>query len=233
MTGAWGAVEDRVPAVQRRVKNAKITTGEITDAVQTWATKKVRDRVVLELDVESRVERLSGHLQTVDVRLEASTASVLEVRRVIELGQSLGSRVDPSSTDVLLELLALLRGEVREAEQAVDEVRNFATPAPGETIEGRLLRVAKVLARILVTLSNVDRRIDHFAAKLSEVRAEAWQLKERTSRYILLGSVVCYGILAWIAAGQVALGRCGWRCCRRGRSTAARGAETPTTGPNP
>ncbi len=231
-----GAVEDRLPAVQRRVKDAKITTAEISDTVQTWATKKVRDRVVSELEVESRVEKLSGHLQTADVRLEASTESVLEVRRMIELGQSLGARVDPASMDQVLELLAALQAQVQQAEQAVDEVRKFATPAPGETIEDRVLRIAKVMARLLLTLSDVDRRIDHFAARLSEVRADARQLKERTSRYILLGSVVCYALLAWAAAGQIALGRCGWRLCRRGRSPAAQGTETPTTpttGPDP
>ena len=146
---------------------------------------------------------------------------------MIELGQSLGARVDPTSMNELLELLAVLRGKVQEAEQAVEEVRQFATPDPGEAIEDRLARVAKVLARVLLTLSDIDRRLDRFAARLTEVRAEARQLKERTSRYILWGSVVGYGLLAWVAAGQVALGRCGWRRCRLDRTPAGRAGPHP------
>lgn len=214
-----GAVQDQVPTLRERVEDSKVTTAEITEAVQAWAAKKVRNQVVSELEVELRVERLAGHLQAAELRLDASTEAVLDVRRVIELGQSLGAGVDPASTDEMLELLAALRGEVHQAQQAVDEVRRFATPGPGESITDKLARVAKVLARILLTLSDVDRRLNQFAARLSDARADARQQKEQTTRYLLWGSVVCYGLLAWVAAGQVALARCGWRCCRRRRST--------------
>jgi len=211
-----GAVQDRVPVVQQRVKDAKFTTAEITDAVRGWAGKKIQERIVTQLEIERRVETLSGQLQAAALRLDASTEAVLDVRQVIELGQSLGASVDPASTDEVLDQLALLRGKVQQAQQTVDEVRRFAAPGEGESLEDRLVRVAGLLARILLTLSDADRRLDDFAARLSEVRADTRQLKERTSRYLLLGSVACYALLAWLAAGQAALCGWGWRrflCC--------------------
>jgi hypothetical protein len=228
-----GAVQDRLPVAQRRVKDAKVTTAEVSEVVRAWAEKKVRDRIVSELEVETRVEKLSGHLQSANLRLDASTEAVLGVRRVLELGQSLGARVDPASMDEVLESLASLRAGVQQAEQAVDEVRRFATPGPGESVEDRLIRVAKVLARILLTLGDVDRRLDHFAVRVAGVRTDAQQSKARTSRYILWGSVVCYGLLVWAAAGQVALCRCGLRRCRRGRSTADSQGTRPLPGSEP
>src|SRR5438105_794586 len=66
-----GAVQDRVPVVQQRVRDSKVTTAEITEAVRGWAGKKVQDRVVSELEIERRVEKLSGQLQAADLRLEA------------------------------------------------------------------------------------------------------------------------------------------------------------------
>jgi hypothetical protein len=218
-----GSVQDRLPLVQQRVRDSKITTAEITEAVGAWTAKKVQDRIVSQLEIESRTEKLSAQLQAAELRLDASTEVVLDVRRVIELGQNLGARVDPASTDEVLGLLASLRGTAQQAEQAVDGVRRFATPAAGESVEDRLARVAKVLARILLTLVEVDRRLDEFATRLAEVRGAARQSRARTSNYITLWSVVCYGLLAWVAAGQVALCHWGWSHCRRGRLPTGQG----------
>jgi hypothetical protein len=212
------AVEGRVPVVRKRVRESKVTTEELTAGVREWAATKAQDRVVERLEIERRTEKLSGQLRVVDLRLEASTEAVRDVRRVLDLAQGLGARVDPASTDEVLELLASLRGSVQQAEGAVDGVRGFATPG-GESVGDRLTRVAKLLARILLTLSEVDRRLDDLAARLAAARADARQLKTRTSTAIVLGAGVCYGLLAWVAAGQVALCRWGGSRCRRGRST--------------
>jgi hypothetical protein len=219
-----GVVWDRVPVVQQQVRDSKITSAEITGAVREWASKKAQDRVVSRLEIEKRAEMLSGHLRAADLRLETSEEAVRDVRQVLELGQSLGTQVDPTSMDEVLERLASLRDTVQQAERTVDGVRGFATPGEGESVEDRLARVAKVLARILLTLSEVDRRLDEFAARLSEVRSDARRLQARTSNYILWGSVACCGLVAWVAAGQAALLRWGWSRCRRGRSPTGRAA---------
>jgi chromosome segregation ATPase len=213
--GGLGRVQDRLPVVQQRVKDSKVTTAEVAEVVRTWTAKKVQDRVVSKLEIENRVGKLAEQLQAADLRLEASTDTVHDVRRAMEFGQSLGAQLEPASTDRVMDLLASVQGRVQEAEQTVEEVRRLAASDPRESFEDRLLRVATVVARILLTLSDVDQRLEDLANRVAEARSNAPQLKARTSRYITLGAIVCYVILLWAAIGQVALCRWGWSCCRR------------------
>jgi len=203
-------VQDRMSIVQQRVRESKVTTTEVTERVLEWGAKRGQDRIVSQLQIESRVETLSGHLRAVDLRLEASREAVRDVRQMLELSQGFGAKIDPASTDAVQELLASLQDTLQQAEQAVDSVQKFVTPADEDSVEDRRAKVAKLLARVLVTLSDVDRRLDDFAARLAEIRAAAQQGKSRTSHYIVLGSVVCYGLLAWGVAGQAALSWWGW-----------------------
>jgi hypothetical protein len=146
--------------------------------------------------------------------IEDSADSVRDLREVLELSRSLGARVDPASLNQVLDTLASVRIRVQEAEQTVAEVRGFATAVGGESDENRAARVLKLLARVLVTIGEISPRLDSLAARISETRADAQQLKARTSSYILWAAVGCSVILAWIAAGQLALcvwGRNRWR----------------------
>jgi hypothetical protein len=217
-----GVVQDRLPVVRQRVRDSKVTTAEMTEVVQEWSAKETRDRILSRLEIERRAERISGHLRSVDLRLEATTETVHNVRQVLELAQNLGAGVDPASTDAVLEVIASLRSTVHEAEQSIDGVRQFATSSGGESAKDRLSRVAKLLARILLTLSEVDGWLDDQAARLSEVRADARQLKSTTNNYLVMGSFACYGLLLWSAAGQAALSGRGWNLYRRSRSPAGR-----------
>lgn len=198
-------VQDRMPIVQQRVKESKITTDEVTGAIREWAAKKSRDRIVSELEIESRVEKLSGHLQAADLRLEASRETVRDVRVLLELAHGLGARANPASTDAVQELLVSLQDKLQQAERALDGVRKFAAAAGDESVEDRRAQVVKLLVRIQLTLGDVDRRLDDFAARLSEAQAEAREAKARTSHFIVWGSVACYGLLVWGMAGQAAL----------------------------
>jgi DNA repair exonuclease SbcCD ATPase subunit len=190
----------------------------LSAAVREWAANDAKDRVVAALQIEARTAALAGNLQAADARLDASAMAMGDIRRLLDLAQSLGGQVDPTSTDQVLELIAALRGQLNEAEQAVEEVRRFANP-DGGTIEQRVAQIAKLLARVVLTLSEFEARLDEFATRLTEIRGEARQLQEQTSNYILLGAIVCYALLAWIAAGQAAL--CWWGVMRCRRRTAA------------
>ena len=213
-------VQDRIPIVQQRVRESKVTITDVTQAVLEWGAKKGQDRMVAQLQIESRTEKLSEHLRTADLRLEASREAVRDVRQVLEISQSLGAKVGPTSMDVVQERLVSLQETLQQAERAVDGVRKFATPG-GDPVEDRPGQVANLLARILLTLSEVDRRLDDFTARLSEVRAEVRQGKARSSHYIVLGAVVFYGLLAWVGAGQAALSWWGWSCFRRSEANRA------------
>jgi hypothetical protein len=216
---ALGRVQARLPVVQQRVRDAKVTTSEVAEVVRAWTAKKIEDRVVSKLEIESRVETLAGHLQAADLRLDASTEAVLDLRRVIEFGQTLGAHLDPASTDRVVALLASLQGTLQEAEQTVDQIRSFTNTGPGESFEDRLVRIARLVARIVLTLSDVDQRLEDLTTWVGDLRDNARQLNARTSHYILLGAIVCYVILIWVAVGQFALCRWGLRCWRREKMT--------------
>jgi uncharacterized phage infection (PIP) family protein YhgE len=207
-------VQDQIPLVQHKVKDAKITTGDVSEAFREWGAKKAKDRIVSRLQIESRAEKLSGQLKTVDHKLESSKDAVRGVRQMLEISQDLGARVDPTSMDTVQERLESLQESLQKAERAVDTVRKFAEDDP---VEDRLTQVAKLLARVLLTLNDVDQRLDDFAAKLSEIRMQAQQAHATTSHYIMLGAVACYALLAWIGGGQAALIWWGWSCFRPGR----------------
>ena len=214
------SVQERIPIAQQRVRQAKLTTDEISEGLRGWATKKAQERVVEKLEIDRRAAQLAGHLQAVDLRLDASTMAVRDVRQLLELGRELGADVDPAATDDVLALLASLRGSLTEAEQTVAEVREFASP-DRESPEERLIRIAKLLVRVLATFVEVDSQLNRCSARVSELRADAQQLKERTSNTILRVALVCYGLLAWMAAAQTALFRWGWILLRRGRPPTA------------
>src|SRR5262245_21880213 len=61
-------VQERIPVAQERVRQAKLTTDDITAALRGWATKKAQERVVAKLEIDSRAAQLAGHLQAVDLR---------------------------------------------------------------------------------------------------------------------------------------------------------------------
>jgi hypothetical protein len=199
------ALQDRIPVVQTKVKDARLTMAEVTAAFQEWGAKQARERIVSQLQIESRTEKLSERLQTLDLMLDASHEAIHDVQQMLEVSQSLGVRVDPASLDAVLERLVSLRESLRQTERAVDGVRQFAE---GDPVQERLAKAAKLAARILLTLSEVEDRLDDLARRLAEVRTQAELANARTSRFILWGSAVCYCLLAWMGAGQATL--CWW-----------------------
>ena len=209
-----GAVEDRVRRTQERVEQSRSTTSDITLGLRNWATRKVEDRLITQLEVEARTAKLAGQLNAADLWLESSADSVRDFQQVLELGRSLGAEVDPASLEEALATLASIRGQLQEAEQSVAEVRELARGVAGESDQTRVARILKLLARVLVTITEIGPRLERLAARIADTRADARQAKVRTSNYILWTAIGCTVILAWIAAGQLALcvwGRNRWR----------------------
>jgi DNA repair ATPase RecN len=217
-----GAVEDRVRHTRQSVEKSRITTSEITHSLRDWATRKVEDRLVTQLEIEARTEKLAGQLLAADLWLDSSADSVRDFQQVLEVGRSLGAEVDPASLDDALETLASIRGRLQEAEQSVAEVRGFAIAVRGESDENRTARVLKLLARVLVTITEIGPRLERLADRVASARVDANEAKASTSAYILWTAIGCSGILAWIAAGQLALCVWGRQRWRRGATPADR-----------
>lgn len=220
------AAQDRIPVARQRVQQAKLTTDDVKDALGAWARRQAEEefleRLAAKLEIDRRADQLAGHLNAVDLRLDASEMAVRDVRQLLEIGQNLGADVDPTATDDVLELLASLQAQLKETQETVNEVRRLTDTHP-KSVQDRLARVVKLLARVVATFADIDSRLDRCAARLSELRANAQQLHEKTSRWILQGALVSYGLLAWMAAAQAALARFGFQLCFRRR--------TPTSAP--
>lgn len=211
-----GTGEERVRRTRERVEQSRITTTEITQAFREWATRTAEERLVIQLEIEPRTEKLAGQLRAADLWLESSADSIRDVQEVLELARSLGARVEPASLEPALDTLALVRAEVQEAEQTIAEVREFETPG---LEENRAVRVLKLLARVLVTLSEAGPRLDRLSDRISEAQANSQQAQRKASSGILWAAVGCSVILAWFAAGQ--LGLCVWgrNCWGQGLTT--------------
>jgi len=214
------SAQDRVRSVQERVKESKITSTEIGQSLRDWGTRRAKESLVSRLEIEGRVEKLAGHLQTADSWLEVSAESIRSVQQVLEMGNSIGAPLDPASLEEVLENIKSLRRTLQQTERAVDEIRAFMANKEGESEENRLSRVTKLLGRILVTIGEIDTRLEESVTRLSELQIDAHQLKATTSAYILVTIIGCYVLLAWIAAGQAALCLWGWTNCCPSRSRA-------------
>jgi hypothetical protein len=109
---------------------------------------------------------------------------------------------------------------LREIESSINGVSEFTVNRVGESEENRLSRVFELLGNTELTAGAIDTRLEDTANRLSQMQADAQQLKASTSNYILVTAIGGYLIFAWIAAGQAALCLFGWKNCSRRRSSA-------------
>ena len=202
------AVQERVPAVRARVQQSKITADDVGAAVTRWASVETRERAVSSLEIEARTSTLASHLRAADDRLDASALAIQGVRQLLAVPELLGAEVNGDAAERAQELVTTLRSKLREAEEIVAEVQRFAAD-DGGPVESRFLQITKALARIVLTLSDVDQRLDDFTARLNEMRNGAHERREHRSRQFRIGAIAAWTILTWIAVAMVALGAYG------------------------
>jgi hypothetical protein len=207
------SAEERIAVAQKRAKDSRITSSEIGDKLRIWRAREAKERLASLLEIDGQAEKLTSQLETVDLWMDTSAESIRGVQRALELARLAGADVEPESLNDVLEKVVSLRETLQQAAQTVDVIRDFATGKQSEADNNRLLRVTRVIARLLVTIGDIDTRLEEFVMRLSQLRTRAQQLNEKTTNYILLTTVGCYFILAWIGAGQAALCRCGWQNC--------------------
>jgi chromosome segregation ATPase len=213
------SAQDRIRGVQKRVRESKMSTGKIAQNLRDWSKSRAKERLVSTVEIQQRADKLAGHLQTADQWLVTATETIRGLQHVLELGAVLGAPVDPLSLEKVLDELTSIQGRLQDTEQPISDVRDFAVDRAGESEENRLSRVLKLLASTELATGAINTRLEDSVTRLSQMQTEAQQLKTRIGNYILRTTIECYLVLAWIAAGQVALCLCGWRNCRRSRSS--------------
>jgi hypothetical protein len=214
------SAQDRVHRVQKRLRESKISTSEITQSLRDWSKSKAKERFMSTVETERRADKLAGHLQTAQQRLETATESIRGIQDVLELGAGVGAPVDAMSLEKVLEALTSIQDRLQETERSVNGIRELAVNQVGASEDNRLSRIFRLLSNTEVIAGAMDDRLEDSLARLSQVQADAQQWQARISHYILLTTLAGSMLLAWIAAGQAALCLCGWKTFRRNPSTA-------------
>ena len=216
---ALAASRDRVLDAQKRVQESKITTEDVRQGVENWARREATERLTSRLDLENKIGRLASGLQEADRWLEVSGASLQGVQQAMEVADSLGAPADATRLDLLLEKLGALRSQFKQSIETVDAIRARVDQATeGETLEERISRLAQLALRVVATLSDIDSRLGQFADGIVATQAKGQQLKGRTHSYIVTAQICAMALLAWMAVGQVFLGRYGWNGGNGGRA---------------
>jgi hypothetical protein len=204
------AAQDRAHSLQERVEESKITSAEIDQRFRDWDTRKTKEALVSRVDIEGRAEKLSSHLETAESWLEKVADSIQSVQQIMELGNTIGATVDPATVQEVLTNILSVRNTLQETERKVAEIRKFAINQANESEEARVSRVTKLTGRVLLTIGEIDTRLEDSVIRLAELQTRARQSKTQISAYILVTTVACFLLLVWIAAGQAALCQWGW-----------------------
>jgi hypothetical protein len=205
------SAQARVRGVQQRLQGTADLAERVKKSAREWAAQTTAERLAARPKIDRAAEALAGHLQTAGLWLDAATEATRDLRRLLDLAQLVGTQVDPAVVDDVIEKLAVVRGRLAEVEKTASEVRDFID---GDPTDDRLRRLTRMLAAAVVAVSEVDDRLAAVDVRLTEVQAATGQWQARVGTYIAVGAIHCYVLLVWIAAGQVALGRCGWKNCR-------------------
>ncbi len=214
------SAQDRVREVQQRVGESKIRTSEIGPKLRDWRASNAKERLALAVEIKSRVEKIVGRLQTADQLLQKSMDSIGVIRQALDWLVLIGVPADSISPETVLEKLTSTQDKLQEIESLITGVGEFTVKPAGESEDSRLSRVFELLGKTELAAGTIDTRLEESANRLSQMQADAQQLKARISNYILFTTIGGYLVFAWIAAGQAALCLFGWKHCSRSRFSA-------------
>jgi hypothetical protein len=223
---------ERVVGVQQRIQEARLTTDEIGKLVRDWTGKLVAERAVSLLEIQVKMGRLGQKLEQADLWLETSNDSIQSAQQILETVNSIGAPLNADMVEDAVEKLASLRTKVQEARETIGDIREFVAKFGDVTSPvGQTTHLIRVVARVTVTVVDIDSRLGEVANQLSELQARAGQLKDRTSNYIVRATVVGVLLCAWMATGQVTLCLYGWQTCRQKREGVKASGSSPSQPP--
>jgi hypothetical protein len=199
------SIQDRVRHAQRRIQDSEISASAMSQQLRAWSAEKARERLVTQLDIEARANRLAAQLQSADAIMESSTDLVQGSREILVIANQLGASVDPVSLESVLDILDDARSKLQEAERSVSEMSKLVAVKDGISEQTRLTGTLKLVTHTLVTIGGIHARLDQAVAGLSELQTEAKLLSARMSNYIFFAAILACLLLLWVAAGQAAL----------------------------
>ena len=86
-------IRERVRRAADRVRQSRLTSDDVVRVLKDRTALEARNRLITQLEIESRAEKLAGQIRTADVWLETSQQTARDVRQLLELSRTLGARV--------------------------------------------------------------------------------------------------------------------------------------------
>lgn len=201
----------RLANIEDAVEGTVITTNDIRQKVTELAVSEAGQTLSARLQIETRVEKLDGGLEKIGLLLDASSATLLDIRQTLVVGESLGLPVEVDFLKPILETLTNLQNEVHAAGNVVESISGRIRGEDSDVAEETRREQALVLtARVLATFGELDKRLGNLQARLADTQDRIAELQAKSRRRIITVAVAATILLAWMLAGQLALWRRGY-----------------------
>jgi hypothetical protein len=213
---AFIAIRGRLEEVESLAARSKITLEEVEERLRERTRDAATQRVATKFDVEGKVEQLAVSLQKTEEMLALSQETVAHVRQLLEVGDELGFGWNASSVDPLLARLAELKADLTRAGDTAESLRQRLDEDSGEkTPAGRLEQAATIVARLVVTLGQLDRRLATLEGSLTDLQRSMRDRSAQGHARLIAVAAVATLFMLWMGAGQFCL----WRWARSCKSS--------------
>jgi chromosome segregation ATPase len=219
MDHSFSALDGRLTQVQELAAESKITIDEVQQRLSEWTATEARERLADELELETRLQKLSAGLHRAEQMVEWSQETVEDVQQALAIGVGLGLPWEADSVAPLSESITELEEHLSHAIETTESLRQFSgADGNDESIASRIERLATITARLAATFVTIDSRLDAFRGRLVDAEHAVHELNAKLRTRVILVAIGVTLLLLWMAAGQVCLARIG---CRRSRWNAA------------
>jgi hypothetical protein len=214
-------IQERAKRTQDRVQASAITTEEIATSLKEWSKREAAQQFAEQLNLAEKSDKLRLAMQQADGWLELSASSAESVQQALSIVSALGAQIDTGIIDRVIDEISSLQVQLAQATEFVEKIQEQTAATLGdETLEERIPRAVQLTVRVIATLSSVESRLEKFATRLLETQKNLQALKIKTIRWIWVVTIAVAILVAWMAAGQVALSYLAWRSWCSTRSPA-------------
>jgi hypothetical protein len=220
-------IQERAKRTQDRVQASAITTENIAAGLKEWSKREAAQQLAVQLNLAEKSDKLRLAMQQADDWMELSASCAESVQQVLLDMSALGAQIDTGIVDTVIDEIASLRVQLAEATEFVENIQEqTAALSDEEPREDRIVRAVKLTLRVIATLSSVDSRLEKFATRLLETQKNLQSLKIKTIRWIWAVTIAVAILVAWMAAGQVALSWLAWKRLRSAQPTNGEGRQS-------
>lgn len=206
-----GRTSDSIGAARQRAAAVEVSGREFVSQLQSWGARLAAERLAVQRELQPRTEQLIGQIRLAQSWVEMSQHGVLASRQLLQLSEV----ADDSRTSALLESsessLERLDDALSQMLHAAERISTLAADQRDRIDEQRMEIVRRLVLSALLAIADADNRLKELDQRLSGIRGSARDLEARIEWKIRLVFYGCLGLLAWIALGQAALVRLGWR----------------------